>query len=175
MKCLAVKTPSKSRQKNGELPQVSTNFGCCASAIIHTPATSANYIFAMHSVMAALLLLATADALSPSVANTHAAIRLPAVGARRCGSIIAQFGGGPEDRPPPRISPNGPAPRISPNGPGGTRPAQKADDDGMTAEERERAALYAGPSFDFDATSVTALLGVAIAFQFFVLANVNDM
>ena len=41
----------------------------------------------------------------------------------------------------------------------------------MTAEERERASLYARPSFELDAVSITGLLGAAIAFQFFVLAN----
>ena len=30
---------------------------------------------------------------------------------------------------------------------------------------------YASPSLDFDATTVVALLGAAIAFNFFVLAN----
>ena len=35
----------------------------------------------------------------------------------------------------------------------------------------ERESLYATPSFELDATSITALLGAAIAFQFFVLAN----
>ena len=36
--------------------------------------------------------------------------------------------------------------------------------------EREKD-MSAGPDFEFDATTVTALLGAAIAFQFFVLAN----
>jgi hypothetical protein len=31
--------------------------------------------------------------------------------------------------------------------------------------------LYTTPNFEFDAVTVTALLGAAIAFQFFVLAN----
>ena len=61
-----------------------------------------------------------------------------------------------DESPPPRVN----AP--SPNRPPGS---------GMTPEERERADLYAGPSFELDAVSITALLGAAIAFQFFVLAN----
>lgn len=35
----------------------------------------------------------------------------------------------------------------------------------------ERDSLYARPSFELDATTITALLGAVIAFQFFVLAN----
>ena len=45
------------------------------------------------------------------------------------------------------------------------------DPNKMTDEERERASLYARPSFELDAVSITGLLGAAIAFQFFVLAN----
>lgn len=37
-------------------------------------------------------------------------------------------------------------------------------------EEKQRDAAM-GADFEFDATSVTALLGAAIAFQFFVVAN----
>ena len=35
----------------------------------------------------------------------------------------------------------------------------------------ERDSLYDTPSFELDATTITALLGAAIAFQFFVLGN----
>lgn len=38
-------------------------------------------------------------------------------------------------------------------------------------EERERNSLYTTPSFEFDAVTITALLGAAIAFQFFILGN----
>ena len=61
----------------------------------------------------------------------------------------------------PRMEEQSEKPRIG--GPNDGRP--------MTAEERERADLYAGPSFELDATTITALLGAAIAFQFFVLGN----
>ena len=40
-----------------------------------------------------------------------------------------------------------------------------------SAEEKERDDAMMRPDFEFDATTVTALLGAAIAFQFFVLAN----
>ena len=50
-------------------------------------------------------------------------------------------------------------------------PPKDEDDDSKSAEQRERDALYAGPSFELDATTITALLGAAIAFQFFVLGN----
>ena len=54
---------------------------------------------------------------------------------------------------------------------------QPPDDEkyaGMTPEERERARLYEGPfsgGLEFDAVTITALLGAAIAFNFFVVAN----
>jgi hypothetical protein len=48
------------------------------------------------------------------------------------------------------------------------KPGEKAESD---REQQERDSLYTTPSFEFDATTITALLGVAIAFQFFVLAN----
>lgn len=43
------------------------------------------------------------------------------------------------------------------------------DDDGKPLTERDT--LYQTPKFEFDAVTITALLGGAIAFQFFVLAN----
>ena len=55
----------------------------------------------------------------------------------------------------------GDQPRIQPP------PRDKPD---STAEEPEDS-LYARPEFEFDAATVTALLGLAIAFQFFVVAN----
>ena len=39
------------------------------------------------------------------------------------------------------------------------------------AEARERDSLYSSPSFELDATTITAILGALIAFQFFVLGN----
>ena len=44
----------------------------------------------------------------------------------------------------------------------------------MSEERQEREepeSLYTTPKFEFDAVTITALLGAAIAFQFFVLAN----
>ena len=69
------------------------------------------------------------------------------------------FGGGDDDDEKPRNPFAGPPPRI------------KKPTEGLTAEERERESLYAAPDFEFDATTVTALLGAAIAFNFFVLGN----
>ena len=67
------------------------------------------------------------------------------------------------------------APRIRP-----PPPSQSPDEDGRmardAAEQAERDKLYAGPfsdGVDFDATTVLALLGGAIAFNFFVLANID--
>ena len=41
----------------------------------------------------------------------------------------------------------------------------------MSGKESEQSSLYDAPSFELDATTITALLGAAIAFQFFVLGN----
>ena len=64
------------------------------------------------------------------------------------------------------IGPNGGKPRVVP-----PPPQQSSDDSEKTPEQLERENLYSGADFEFDATSVTALLGFAIAFQFFVVAN----
>ena len=55
---------------------------------------------------------------------------------------------------------SGGAPRITP----------PENDDG-DRQMSERESLYASPDFELDAFTITALLGVAIAFQFFVLGN----
>lgn len=47
-----------------------------------------------------------------------------------------------------------------------------SDEDGTGgSDDAERDSLYTTPSFELDATTVLALLGGAIAFNFFVLAN----
>lgn len=48
---------------------------------------------------------------------------------------------------------------------------QKAKDEAKAKAEDEEDSLYATGDFEFDAVTVTALLGAGIAFQFFVLAN----
>ena len=87
---------------------------------------------------------------------------VPCVGSRVAARPIRMqfgFGGGDDDDEKPRNPFAGPPPRI------------KKPTEGLTAEERERESLYAAPDFEFDATTVTALLGAAIAFNFFVLGN----
>ena len=59
-----------------------------------------------------------------------------------------------------RLYMSGDAPRITP---------PENDDDDRQMSERD--SLYASPDFELDAFTITALLGVAIAFQFFVLGN----
>jgi len=49
--------------------------------------------------------------------------------------------------------------------------AQRAARSRPPSPNDERESLYSRPSFELDATTITALLGAAIAFQFFVLAN----
>lgn len=48
-----------------------------------------------------------------------------------------------------------------------------SEEDGTGSDEmkQEQESLYTTPSFELDATTVLALLGGAIAFNFFVLAN----
>ena len=51
------------------------------------------------------------------------------------------------------------------------RPVKKEEDGNSAEGMTERDSLYATPDFELDAFTITALLGVAIAFQFFVLGN----
>lgn len=51
------------------------------------------------------------------------------------------------------------------------RPIKNEENNEPGDATSERDSLYATPDFELDAFTITALLGVAIAFQFFVLGN----